>query len=108
MEKNLLESLAEDHGFEQHSIDGIHAVEVGKVDGLKASIKKYGVLAPPILDSDGNLLDGKRRIRAAKETGHEFIWVRRLKVNGAEARVAAIQSRISKREQTILRDAEDL
>jgi 16S rRNA G966 N2-methylase RsmD len=107
-EENLLESLTEDHGFEQHSLDGIQSIEDGKVDGLKASIQKYGLLTPPLFDSNGNLLDGKRRIRAAKENGHEFIWVRRLKVNGAEARVAAIQTRISKREQTVLRDAEDL
>ncbi len=106
--ENLLESLNDDLGFEQHSLEGLHIDETGKLDGLKASIQKYGLLTPPLLDSDGNLIDGHRRIRAAKESGHEFIWVRRLNVTGPEARIAAIQSRISKREQTLLRDAEDL
>lgn len=43
--------------------------DLGDIDALAESIRKYGLLAPPILTDDGELVAGQRRIEAMKQLG---------------------------------------
>ncbi len=43
--------------------------DLGDIDALAESIKKYGLLAPPVLTDDGTLVAGQRRVEAMKRLG---------------------------------------
>jgi len=46
------------------------------MEELKASIKKYGIIEPIVIDETNTLIAGERRLRAHKELGLEEIEVR--------------------------------
>lgn len=53
-----------------------HRKDFRDLDSLAASIKELGVLAPVLIDPDLRLIDGERRVRAAKSLGMETIPTR--------------------------------
>jgi len=54
--------------------------DMGDIQSLARSISTVGLLHPPIVDSNGVLIDGERRIRAMREMGWEEIPVRIVEV----------------------------
>jgi hypothetical protein len=46
-----------------------HRKDLGDIDGLAASIRELGLLQLPVVRPDGRLIDGQRRIEAAKLLG---------------------------------------
>ncbi len=49
--------------------------ETGDITNLKESMKKYGMLNPIVIASDGTLIAGFRRLQAARELGWSTIKV---------------------------------
>ena len=49
--------------------------DMGDIAALARSIEEVGLFHPIVIDSDGNLLSGERRLRAAKSLGWEKIKV---------------------------------
>ena len=47
--------------------------DFGDIEALAEDIDKYGLLHPVVLDTDHNLLAGRRRLRACKHLGHSEI-----------------------------------
>jgi len=43
--------------------------DLGDIEALAESIRKFGLLAPPVLTDDGELVAGQRRIEAMKQLG---------------------------------------
>jgi len=52
--------------------------DFGSIEELAESIEKYGLIQPPVLDEDNNVIAGERRIRACKYLELEEIEVRRM------------------------------
>ena len=52
--------------------------DMGDLDGLAASIEKYGLLHPIVIDDDNRLVAGGRRLEACRRLGWEEIDVRSL------------------------------
>jgi DNA modification methylase len=50
----------------------------GNIEELAASIARFGLLTPIVLDNENNLIAGHRRILAAKSLGHPDILYRRM------------------------------
>jgi|SRR5262245_33107846 len=50
----------------------------GDIEGLAASLSRYGLLNPIVLDNENNLIAGHRRLLAAKSLGWPDITYRRL------------------------------
>lgn len=50
----------------------------GDIEGLAASIARFGLLTPIVLDNDNNLIAGHRRILATKSLGRPDILYRRM------------------------------
>ena len=50
--------------------------ELGDLDALAESIKKYGLIEPIVVDQDGNLVAGQRRLLAAEKVGLKDVPVR--------------------------------
>jgi len=50
----------------------------GNIEELAASIARFGLLTPIVLDSENNLIAGHRRILATKSLGHPDILFRRI------------------------------
>lgn len=51
--------------------------DFGDIDGLAASLARYGLLHPVVVDDDNVLVAGERRLRAARSLGWEEIDARR-------------------------------
>ena len=45
--------------------------KLGNIELLAQSIKEEGLLYPILVDKDGNLIDGQRRLAALKQLGNE-------------------------------------
>lgn len=59
------------------TIEGRARIDFGDLETLAASIKREGLLYPPIIERDSNrLVDGERRLKACKLLGMEDIEVR--------------------------------
>jgi ParB family chromosome partitioning protein len=43
--------------------------KLGNIDFLAQSIKEEGLFYPPLVDKDGNLIDGRRRLAALDRLG---------------------------------------
>jgi len=60
-------------------------VDGKEFDGLVEDIKRRGILVELLVTADGLLLDGHRRLAAAKKVGLSGVPVKRLRVNGAKS-----------------------
>lgn len=56
--------------------DGRFRSEFGEIEELAESIEKYGLIHPPVIDEDNNIIAGERRVRACKYLELEEIEVR--------------------------------
>jgi hypothetical protein len=52
--------------------------DMGDIDGLARSIRRYGLLHPIVIDRDRNLVAGERRLRAVQHLGWDEVEVRDL------------------------------
>ena len=52
--------------------------DYGDIDGLAASIQKYGLLHPIVIDDEATLIAGGRRLEAVRSLGWESVPVRAL------------------------------
>src|SRR6266852_3984377 len=57
------------------SVNGRHRKDMGDLDALAASIADVGFLQPVAVDGKGKLIDGARRLEAAKQLGRESVPV---------------------------------
>lgn len=48
--------------------------DLGDLTGLKESIKKHGLIHPIVIDSDGVLIAGERRLKACQELGIDPVY----------------------------------
>jgi ParB family chromosome partitioning protein len=61
--------------------------ELGDLTGLKKSIQQYGLLNPILIDLQGNLIAGFRRLEAIKSLGWEYTEVKVLDVKNSKDRL---------------------
>lgn len=75
--------------------------DYGDLDGLAASIGRYGLLHPPVVDDQLRLVAGERRIRAARSLGWTEIDVRLLgDITEAERREIELQENLHRKDLT--------
>lgn len=58
---------------------------VGPVDALRENMREIGLVNPPVVQRDGTVLSGHRRLEAARELGWERLPVIRTDLEGLEA-----------------------
>jgi len=69
MTKMKIENIKVDQRFRQ---------EFGDIDELAESIEKHGLIHPPVVNEDGILIAGERRLRACEQLQMDEIEVRKL------------------------------
>lgn len=81
------------------------------LDGLKASLKRFGQQRPILVDADGIVRAGNGTHEAIEALGWETVWVIRTSLRGAEAIAYAVTdnrlAELSKWEDTLLAEALD-
>jgi len=75
------------------------------VEAMKASMTEVNQQTPVVLDPNGTLLDGRKRVLAARQLGRKVYLVRL--GDQISAVLGTIQQRLVADQQTVLRDAED-
>jgi ParB family chromosome partitioning protein len=73
---------------------------MGDIDALAASIKEVGLLHLPVVDGDGVLVCGERRVMAVKKLGWEEVSVRTIKNLGE-----ALEALKAERDENVCRKA---
>jgi hypothetical protein len=56
-------------------IGGRHREDLGDIDSLADSIKRVGLLHPPVVTEQGTLIAGERRLEAVKKLGRDEVPV---------------------------------
>jgi ParB-like chromosome segregation protein Spo0J len=85
--------------------ESAHNGFMAAVESITASIREVGQQSPIVLDNDGNLIDGRKRVLAAKMLGIKVYAIRF--ADQISAVVGNIEQRLVADQQTVLRDAED-
>jgi hypothetical protein len=75
--------------------------EYGDIAGLAASIEKYGLLHPIVVDDAGTLIAGERRLRAVQSLGWESVDVRDLgELSDAERAEIELEENLQRKDLT--------
>lgn len=75
--------------------------EMGDIAGLAASIQEYGLLHPIIVDDDGVLIAGGRRLAAMQKLGFEDVPVRRWQTLGDDdRRIIELEENLQRKDLT--------
>lgn len=75
--------------------------EYGAVDELAASIERYGLLHPIVVDIERNLVAGGRRLAAVRQLGMEHVAVRMLDtLSPAERREIELEENLQRKDLT--------
>lgn len=75
--------------------------EPDNIPPLAASLKEFGQLQPIVLEDDGELIAGMRRLTAAKSLGWETIWaVKRSEVDDYTARAIELEENLQREQMT--------
>jgi len=73
----------------------------GDIAGLAASLKRFGLFHPVVVDDQGNLVAGGRRLEAARQLGWETIPVRHLgELTEAERREIELEENLRRKDLT--------
>jgi hypothetical protein len=75
------------------------------VEGMARSMNEVGQQTPIVLDPNGNLLDGRKRVLAARKLKRKVYAIRF--ADTLSAVLGTIEQRLVSDQQTVLRDAED-
>lgn len=80
--------------------------DYGDIAGLAASIEKYGLLHPIVVDDAGTLVAGERRLRAIQSLGWESVEVRDLgELSDAERAEIELEENLQRKDLTPLERA---
>jgi len=75
--------------------------ELGDIDGLAGSIRKYGLLHPIVIDDRGRLVAGQRRLEACKKLGMKRVEVRKYgELSPAERRELELEENLHRKDLT--------
>src|SRR3990167_4474596 len=81
-------------------------VDMGDLTELTASIKDRGVLQPLIVQEDGTLVDGHRRLAAAKAAGLKTVPVQIQEVRPEERAELQLETSLHRKDLTPLEEAQ--
>ncbi len=75
--------------------------DLGDLDGLMASIRDWGLLQPVVVDADGDLVAGGRRLEACRRLGWTSVDVRHLgELSDPERRMLELEENIRRKDFT--------
>ena len=79
----MAKAMRDETGVERINIDSLlvgnrYREEFGDVKALARSIERYGLIHPIVIDNEGQLVAGERRLRACKSLKMKLIQVRRI------------------------------
>lgn len=75
--------------------------DYGDIDGLAESIRKYGLLHPVVIDDEGTLVAGERRLRAVQALGWESVDVRDIgELSAAERAEIELEENLQRKDLT--------
>jgi len=79
--------------------EGRFREDFGDIEELAESIEKYGIIHPPVVDEDFNIIAGERRIRAMQYLGYKEIPVRQMSdLNELELREIELEENIRRKQ----------